>query len=82
MREVESEAVRRHKTTLLLHMLAQYLTQAVMNDMRSRVVAHDGLTALSIYGGGYRFSVLDSRQFLHDMHRQSVLTLGIHNRKS
>ena len=49
VREVKTQALRRNQTTLLLHVLAEYLTQCVVDNMRSRVIAHDRLTTLCIH---------------------------------
>ena len=78
VREVKTQAVGRHETTLLLYMFAQHFTQRVMKDVRCRVVTSDGLTTFCIYSSD-EFAVQVSRQFRQNMYRQSVLSLGINN---
>src|SRR5207245_531833 len=51
MREVKAEMIRRHQRSRLLHMLAQHLAQARMKKMRSRMIAHGGLTDVGVNYG-------------------------------
>ena len=48
MREVKSQAVSGHVRTFLLYVLAQYFAQRIVNNVRSRVIAHDSLTACGV----------------------------------
>ncbi len=47
MREVEAQPIRRDQRALLLDMRAQHLAQRSMQQVRGRVVGHDGLAALA-----------------------------------
>ena len=78
VREVKPQTIRRHQTTLLLHMMANNLTQAVVDNMCRGVVATDRLTTCSIYFGDESGTCI-SRQFKHNMYRQAVLALGVEN---
>ena len=61
-------------------MMANNLTQAVVNNMCGGVVATNRLTTLCIYLG-HKFSFGISRQFQHDMNRQTILPLGVYHSK-
>ena len=78
MAEVKTQAVSRYQTTLLLHMLTQHLTQRVVNDMGSRVVASDRLTTLCIYLCHKRSRRI-ARHLCQYMHRQTILPFTIYN---
>ena len=48
-----------HKASLLGHMFAEHFAQRLVHDVRHRVVAHDGLTALGVDHGLERVARLD-----------------------
>ena len=49
MGEVEAQAVRHYQGTSLVNMVAQYLFQSSMEQMRSRVVTSHGHAAFRVY---------------------------------
>ena len=76
MREVEAQTICGHITTLLLHVLAEYLTQCVVNNVGSRVVASNSLTTIGIHSS-YQCTLNILWQFSTKVHCQVILLLGI-----
>ncbi len=51
MREIEAHALVVFVGTGLMHMRAQHLAQRLLQKVRARVVAHDGMAALPLHAG-------------------------------
>ena len=74
--KVKTQTLCRHQRALLLDMRTQHLTQRVVDDMGSRVVAGDRLTTLSVHLCDERSRRI-TRQFCHNMYRQIILAFAI-----
>ena len=51
VREVETQRVRRHKRTLLLHMIAEHLFQGIVEQVGSSMVGGRGIALIGIHTG-------------------------------
>ena len=85
--EVKTQAVGGHERAFLLYVLAQHLTQRIMEDMRRSMVAHDRSAALSIhlsgeFAGDTCHTTCDERHLVHDQYRQTVLALAVEHLKA
>ncbi len=78
VREIETQRIGGNQTTLLLYMCAQHGTQRIVQNVRTRVVASNSLTACLIHLC-HQFALYMLRQLGADMYRQVVLTLSIYD---